>query len=164
MGKVFGSRTAGRDGTAPSPSNATISDREGAADPGSSAISAGSTPDKPACDRFLDRIDCADWEVMTAALEAMPVEARGDLVASMALLAPPARSLGSIPASPLQRLLYGCLSHELPLRPDVVESITAIMAEPSNSHSAHFRSEPYLTYLRAAKAAGINFTMQQRAD
>src|SRR4051794_24895812 len=96
------------------------------------AIGAPAEPDKSACDRFLDRIDCTDWEVMTAALEAMPVEARGDIVASMAWrAAPPDHCFGSIHRGPLQLLLDACLSNELPFRPDVVESITAIMAEPS---------------------------------
>ena len=174
--KFLGSRAVSGEGTAPSRSIAAIFGRKHAAGLASAAISAEANPGKPACDRFLDRTDkdkfepetgeryCADREVMIAALEAMPLDARGDIVASMALLAaPPDRSTRSIHRGKLKMLLEACMSIELPRRPDVVESITAIMAEPSNNLSAHYATGPYLTYLRAAKAEGSNFTEQQRA-
>src|SRR2546425_1211747 len=104
--KFLGSRAVSGEGTAPSRSIAAIFGRKRAAGPASTAVSAGAIPGKPACDRFLDRTDkdkfapetgeryCADKEVMIAALEAMPLDARGDIVASMALLAaPPDRSV-----------------------------------------------------------------------
>ena len=101
---------------------------------------------------------------MIAALKAMPLDARGDIVASMALLAaPPDGSKRSIHRGKLKMLLEACMSNELPRRPDVIESITAIIAEPSNNLAAHYVSGPYLTYLRSAKAEGNEFTEQQRA-
>src|SRR5262249_30999008 len=118
--------------------------------PPSFATGVPANPGKPACDRFLDRTDkervapetgegyCADREVMVAALQAMPLDARGDIIASMTLLAePPDRSLRSIHRGKLKKVLEACMSIELPRRPDVVESITAIMAEPTNNLAAH---------------------------
>src|SRR5262249_20304209 len=64
----------------------------------------------------------------------------------------------------LQMVLDASMSIKLPLRPDVVESITAILAEPANRLAAYYdASTAYLAYLRAAKADGTSFTQQQRA-
>jgi hypothetical protein len=119
-------------------------------------------PAEPACDRFLDRTD-TNPAAMVAALRAMPLDARGNIVASMTLLAqPPSRSSASHRGM-LKMLLEAAMSIKLPCRPDVVESITAIMAEPTNDLAACYASTKYLAYLRAAKAAGTSFTEQQRA-
>ena len=130
--------------------------------PPSIAIGAPAEPDEPACDRFLDRTG-TNPAAMAAALRAMPLDARGDIVASMTLLAQPPNRSSASHRGMLKMVLEAAMSIKLPRRPDVVESITAIMAEPTNEHAFHHVSTKYLAYLRAAKAVGTSFTEQQRA-
>jgi len=126
------------------------------------AIGAPAEPGEPACDRFLDRTD-TDPTVMVATLRAMPLDARGDIVASMSLLAQPPNRSSASHRGKLKMVLEASMSTKLPSRPDVVEAITAIMAEPTNDLVPPDASKQYLAYLRAAKAKGTSFTEQQRA-